>query len=216
MQNYSNKDYEFLGRQVAAGRYVGRNVCFLALILAFLLGLGLGRYAFPDADRTAAQSGGAKRPLGQNSAVADAANPSKQVLESIFQHEEELRKNPQDADAWEHLGNLYFDAQEPEKAIRAYEKALELKPGNTNVLVDCGVMYRQIKNYAKALEFFEKALAIKSEHQNALFNSGVVLYFDLERKEEALANWRKLVAINPNAKTPSGDLVSKLISELSR
>ena len=84
------------------------------------------------------------------------------------------------------------------------------------MLVDCGVMYRQAKNFDNALEYFKKALAIDPEHQNALFNSGIVLYFDLDRKEEALNAWRKLVKINPNAKTPSGDLVTKLITDLSQ
>lgn len=217
MQQYTSKDYEFLGKQVAAGQYVGRTTCLLALVLALLIGICLGRYLFPYTSGLPALSdGGEKRPLGQSSAVVDAVDPNKQLLQSIFQHEEDLRKNPDDAEAWEHLGNLYFDAQEPEKAIRAYNKALELKPGNTSVLVDCGVMYRQAKNFDNALEYFKKALAIDPEHQNALFNSGIVLYFDLDRKEEALNAWRKLVKINPNAKTPSGDLVTKLITDLSQ
>lgn len=216
MQQYTSKEHEFLGRQVAAGQYIGRTTCFLALALSLLIGACLGRYVFPYTPALPGMSAaGEKRPLGQNSAMADAVNPNKQLLQSIFQHEEDLRKNPEDAEAWEHLGNLYFDAQEPEKAIRAYTRALELKPANTSVLVDCGVMYRQMKDYNKALEYFKKALEIDPKHQNALFNSGIVLYFDLNRKEEALNSWRQLVKINPNAKSPSGDLVTKLITELS-
>lgn len=216
MQQYSIKDYEFLGKQVAAGHYVGRSTCLLALVLALLIGMCLGRYVFPySSGADSLSAGGDKRPLGQGSAMADAANPNKQLLQSIFQHEEDVRKNPDDAEAWEHLGNLYFDAQEPEKSIRAYHKALEIKPGNTSVLVDCGVMYRQVKDYDKALECFQKALEIDKGHQNALFNSGIVLYFDLNRKEEALSAWRTLVKVNPNAKTPTGEPVSKLITELA-
>ncbi|MCL1940008.1 MAG: tetratricopeptide repeat protein [Desulfovibrionaceae bacterium] len=214
MQQYTSKDYEFLGKQVAAGRYVGRTTALLALVLFLLIGMCLGRYVFPYSSGLSAERG-EKRPLGQSSGLADALNPNKQLLQAIFQHEEDLRKNPDDAEAWEHLGNLYFDAQEPEKAIRAYNRALELKPGSANILVDAGVMYRELKNYDMALEYFKKALTLDPKHQNALFNSGVLLYFDLNKKEDGLNSWRELVKINPNAKTPSGDPVSKLITDLS-
>jgi len=216
MQQYTSKDYEFLGKQVASGQYVSRTTFLLALVLALLVGMCLGRYVFPYAALTAGGEGGDKRPFGQGSSVmADAVNPNKQLLQSIFQHEEDLRKNPDDAEAWEHLGNLYFDAEEPEKAIRAYNRALELKPANTSVLVDCGVMYRQVKDFDNALKYFQKALELDPKHQNALFNSGIVLYFDLNKKDEALNTWRKLVKINPGAKTPSGEPVTKLITDLS-
>ena len=215
MIQYSSKDYEFLGKQVAAGQYVGRTTFALALVLVLLIGMCLGRYVFPHSTGLTAADNGQKRPLGQGSAVAEAVNPNKQILQSIFQHEQDLQKNPDNAEAWEHLGNLYFDAGEPEKSIKAYNKALELKPDSANVLVDCGVMYREIKDFNSALEYFQKALAIEPEHQNALFNSGIVMYFDLNQKEEALAAWRKLVKINPNAKAPTGDPVTKLIKELS-
>ena len=156
---------------------------------------------------------GQKRPLGEKSNIAAAVNPNKQLFDSILQHEEELRRDPKNAESWEHLGNLYFDANDPGKAVNAYLKALELNPGNTSVLVDCGVMYRELRQYDKALEFFKKALAIDPKHEFALFNSGIVLYHDLDRKDEAMEAWRALVAINPNAKAPSGELVSDMIKK---
>jgi len=186
--------------------------------------MGLGRYVFPYSDTAAVlqpdlQSASLyKRPLGQSPFLpnpADALLPNRQLLQAIFQHEEELQSNLDNAEAWEHLGNLYFDLREPEKSIRAYTKALELRPDNITVLVDCGVLYRQLKKYDMALQYFKKALDIDPKHQHALFNSGVILYFDLERKEEGLNFWRELVNINPTAKTPSGDPVTRLIADLS-
>jgi tetratricopeptide (TPR) repeat protein len=210
---YSKKDYEVLGKQVAAGRYVSVATCALALVLALLAGICLGRYVFPDSG-PGAEAAGAKRPLSGDSGLAAAVNPKQQLLQSIFQHEEELRRDPSNGETWEHLGNLYFDADEPTKAVNAYNKALELNPGNTSVLVDCGVMYRQLKLYDKALEYFQRALRIDAKHENALFNSGVVLYFDMQRKEEALKVWRELVNVNPDARTPSGEPVSTMLETL--
>lgn len=210
---YSNKDYEFLGKQVAAGRYVQRTTFALALVVALLLGALLGRYVFPDLPQGAVP-GETKRPIGKDSADSPFSFDN-QVADSIKQHEEQVRQTPENAEAWEHLGNLYYDAHQTEKAITAYNKALALKPDNTSVLVDCGVMYREAKQFDKALEYFQRALQINAKHEHALFNSGVVLLFDLKRKEEAMKVWQSLVQINPNAKAPSGELVSKLIQDMS-
>lgn len=207
---YSEKDYIFLGKQVAAGRYVSRSVFALSLVLALLIGLCIGRYALPDAPAPAGQ----KRPLTQEGAASLTDN--RQTLQSIFRHEEDVRKNPDNVEAWEHLGNLYFDAGEPQKAVNAYNRALELKPGNTSVLVDCGVMYRELKEYPKALEYFRKALEIDPKHEHALFNSGIVLYFDLKQKDEGLNAWRELLKVKPDARTPSGEPLSTMIDTLSR
>lgn len=211
---YSSKEYELLGKQVAAGQYVSRSTFVLSLILALLLGMCLGRYAFPH--QPEGGETGQKRPLGQNSDMAAAVAPNQQLLQSIFQHEEDVRRDPSNAEAWEHLGNLYYDVGEAQKSVNAYNRALELNPGNVNVLVDCGIMYLQLSQPEKAVEYFDRALAFDPGHQNALFNKGIVLYHNLNKKDEAIASWRALVGVNPEFKAPSGQLVSKMIEEHSK
>jgi tetratricopeptide (TPR) repeat protein len=219
---YSNKDYESFGRQVASGRYIHWTTCAFALALVLVAGLCLGRYVFPRPgpaggvnDPVSGESE-TKRPLKDNSGLAAAVNPKQQLLQSIFQHEEEVHRDPANVEAWEHLGNLYFDADEPTKAVRAYNKVLEMAPANVSVLVDCGVMYRQLRQFDPALDYFQKALRIDPKHENALFNSGIVLYFDLQRKEEALNFWRRLLEVNPDARAPTGETLSSMVDSLSR
>jgi tetratricopeptide (TPR) repeat protein len=208
---YSSKELEFLGKQVAAGRYVSRSVFLLALLPALLLGIGIGMLL---------SSGGSvrettdKRPLSESGASEMGKN--KELLQHIFKHEETARKNPNDAEVWKTLGNLYFDAGEAEKAIGAYTRSLELKPGDADVLVDCGVMYRELKKYDEALEYFKKALAVDPRHEQALFNSGIILYFDLDKKEEAFTVWRSLERINPDALAPNGDRIADMIGKLKQ
>lgn len=210
---YSSKDYEFLGKRVAEGQYVERTTFALALVVVLLVGALLGRYVFPY--NPAMLGGGEqKRAIGQQGSSSPAA-ANQNLANSIKQHEDQVAREPNNAEAWEHLGNLYYDSGAPEKSISAYTKSIELKPGNTSVLVDMGVMYRELKEYDKALDSFRKALAINPKHEHALFNTGVVFFFDLKQKEEALKAWRELVKINPNAKAPSGQLVSKLIQDIS-
>ncbi|MDR3175910.1 MAG: tetratricopeptide repeat protein [Desulfovibrio sp.] len=209
---YSQKDLEFLGRQVAAGQYVRRPTFVLALALALVVGLCAGYFLSPSASGPSSGDEARKRPLTKDGA-ADMGRKG-EILQSILRHEEEARKDPGKAEVWEHLGNLYFDAGEAGKAVNAYNKALELSPARPGVLVDCGVMYRDLKQYDKALEYFRKALELQPGHEQALFNSGIVLYFDLGRKEDGIKSWRTLLRKNPDAATPSGGRLADMIEQL--
>ncbi len=209
--SYTAKDLEFLGRQVTEGKYVARTTFILALVLALLAGTAAGRYLIPSGGGTASVQ---KVPLGQGGEDVTAASQERELQESIRSHEAEVAAEPDNAQAWTHLGDLYYQAEQPAKAVQAYERSLSLKPGNTDVLVDCGTMYRALKQYDKAIEYYRKALGINPDHQNALFNSGVVFYYDLNRKEDGLNMWRTLVQKNPQAKAPTGHLVSDIIKEL--
>ncbi len=208
---YSQNDYIFLGKQVAAGTYVRRSTFLLALVLALLVGMGLGSFVFP-------KGGGLALPLQVDggAGASGGAVPSGELTATILQHEQNLRQNPDNAAEWAHLGNLYYDADEPQKSINAYERSLALEPNNTSVLVDCGVMYRELEQYDKALEYFDKALKLDPTHETALFNTGIVLYHDQKKTEQGLDAWRRLVQINPQAVTPRGGLVSDMIKELAR
>ncbi|MCL1984995.1 MAG: tetratricopeptide repeat protein, partial [Betaproteobacteria bacterium] len=128
--------------------------------------------------------------------------------------EEAVRKDPQDLHAWIQLGNSYFDANKPREAIRAYEHALSIKGDDPDVLTDVGIMYRQLGEFERAAEKFTQASAIDPRHEQSRFNLGVVLFFDLNRKDEARKVWRALVGINPRAKTPDGALLSVMLDEL--
>ena len=123
-------------------------------------------------------------------------------------------KEPNKAENWIKLGNFQFDNQNPSAAVTAYENALRLKPGNANVLTDLGIMYRELHRFEDALKAFREAERVQPGHRNALFNQGIVLYYDLKRKNEAEAAWRKLLAADPNAHAPDGTPVSELIKHL--
>ena len=213
---YTAKDIEFMGREVAAGKYVRRTTFILSVALALALG---GMAGFFSASGSG-DAGVVKQPLGQNAqgGVQPGLNMGGNagVFDSILKHEEEVRKDPQNLEAWAHLGNLYFDVDQPEKAVQAYEKSLALKPEQPDILVDCGVMYRELKQYDKALEYFRKALLLNPKHEFALFNSGIVLYHDMNRYEDGLNAWRELVRANPEAKAPDGRPVSAVIEDLSK
>jgi len=122
--------------------------------------------------------------------------------------------NPTNVNAWTQLGHVYFDTNNPPKAIRAYEKSLELNPNNPDVLTDLGVMYRRNGQPDKALATFDQAIAIAPNHEQSRFNKGIVLRYDMNDVEGARKAWEELLKINPNAVAPNGIPVSEAIKSL--
>jgi cytochrome c-type biogenesis protein CcmH/NrfG len=125
----------------------------------------------------------------------------------------QTRDNPEDIEAWIHLGHFYFDSGQPEKAIEAYQTALDLDDTRPDVWTDMGVMYRRVGNPKKAVQSFDKALLQNPSHEIAMFNKGIVLMHDLQDPAGALHIWEKLVQTNPMARTPNGVLVKEMIEQ---
>jgi tetratricopeptide (TPR) repeat protein len=99
------------------------------------------------------------------------------------------------ADTWKELGNIYFDTDQPELAIKAYDRALALRPGDTDILNDQGAMYRQIGDFNKALANFELAGSKDPKNLESLYNSGYVYAFDLNNIPKALVIWKRYLKL---------------------
>lgn len=127
--------------------------------------------------------------------------------------EAKTKTEPKNAEAWTDLGNLYFDADQPAKAVSAYEKSLELKPGNPDVLTDMGVMYRHLNLPLRAVESFDAALARNPAHVIAVYNKAIVLLHDLNKPGDALKALQALKAKKPDAVLPGGRKIDDLIAE---
>lgn len=172
----------------------------VSLLIGFISGVAFGIY----------KSGTIADPhQSQESAALDDERQK-----SIDTLEAKARENPDDVQAWIQLGHQYFDANLPDDAIAAYEKALAIQPGNANVWTDLGVMYRRDGKPQKAIEAFDQAIAIDSAHEISRFNKGIVLFHDLKDEPGALAAWESLLAINPNATSPSGQAVKELVDHI--
>ncbi len=198
------------------------STAILAIILAFVLGAVVGSLApqfmqpvegvrAPVAQAPAAQS-------APQQASAQTAQPASQPqghdMHVIQEFEKQLAKDPTNRKLYVDLGNACFDAHLHERAIQAYEKALQLDPGDADVLTDVGIMYRETNRFDTALERFRQAQAVDPGHINAAFNEGVVLYYDLNKKQEALVRWQRLLDANPKAVAPNGKPLADLIKEL--
>ena len=134
--------------------------------------------------------------------------------QNILKLEAEVTANPEDFQSWRQLGNLYYDHNEPEKAIAAYSKSLEFHSGDANILTDLGVMYRRTKQPQKAIESFNKGIQMEPTHEPARFNKGIVLLYDLNKPGDAIATWEELLKINPEARTGNGESIRDFINNV--
>jgi len=142
--------------------------------------------------------------------------PSQQVPDYeqiIRQYNNVLQQNPQNTEALIGLGNTQMDAELYNEAIDSYNKALEITPENVNVRVDMGICYRRTGHPEMAIEAFKKGLTYQPNHHNALVNTGVVLAYDMNDPEGALAAWNKFLAISPES--PATDRIRQEIARLN-
>lgn len=196
------------------GDTVSRSAAILGACLALVVGVFLGltlQGLFGGPKTPPAPSA---PPATSGPAVSVPPAPSAALADRIKAVEKQTQLEPNNPAAWTELGNLYFDTEQPDKAITAYEKSLTLKPGDPDVLTDQGVMYRQVHQFDKALECFDKAIKANPGHTIASYNKSIVLEHDKNDKAGALAALSALAAANPGAVLPGGRTVTQAIQDL--
>ena len=172
----------------------------VSLLIGFLSGVVLAIYKSP----------------GENGVQPPTVTQQQNGGHDMIAVESQVTATPNDPEAWSHLGDAYFDTDQPAKAIKAYTRALELAPGNPDVLTDLGVMYRRDGQPDQALLVFEQAIQAAPAHEQSRLNKGVVLLYDKKDQTGALQVWEALLAINPMFQLPSGQLLRDFIEELQK
>ena len=97
------------------------------------------------------------------------------------------------------LGNLYFDAERYEDAIKWYEEAVKLSPNDANLSTDLGVSYYYINQADRALEQFNRSLKIDPKHAKTLLNLGIVKAFGKQDLQGASEAWQQVIKLAPQS-----------------
>jgi tetratricopeptide (TPR) repeat protein len=97
------------------------------------------------------------------------------------------------------LGNLYFDAERYDEAIKWYAEALKLAPKDVNISTDLGISYYYTNQPDKALQQFDRSLALDPKHVKTLWNVGVVKAFGKQDLEGAQVAWQQVVQLAPES-----------------
>lgn len=64
--------------------------------------------------------------------------------------------SPQDRSIYQQLARIYYDLQEPDKAIAAYEVIVGQHPDDVDALFDLGTLYFEHGRYAQGLQIYEQ------------------------------------------------------------
>jgi tetratricopeptide (TPR) repeat protein len=110
------------------------------------------------------------------------------------------------------LGNLYFDAERYDDAIKWYGDALKLAPSDVNVSTDLGVSYYYSNQPDKALTQFDRSLKLDPKHAKTLLNVGIVKAFGKQDLDGAEAAWKQVLAIAPDS--PEGQAAKRALDGL--
>jgi tetratricopeptide (TPR) repeat protein len=109
------------------------------------------------------------------------------------------QQSPNDSSVRAELGNMYFDVERYDQAIRWYEDALKLDPRNVEVSTDLGVSYYYTNQPDRALAQFDRSLAINPKHTKTILNQGIVRAFGKQDLTGAAESWQKVIAIAPDS-----------------
>ncbi len=174
---------------------------FISFIGGFLAGAGFAVYKL----------GPEETPHNHEQSATTISDQETQAIATL---EAEVTAKPKNVQSWTRLGNLYYDTNQPQKAIGAYNRSLELHSGDADILTDLGVMYRRNKQPEKAIEAFNKAIAMDPSHQFSRMNKGIVQLYDLKDAQAAITTWEGLLQVAPDAKTASGDSIRDFVDHI--
>jgi tetratricopeptide (TPR) repeat protein len=158
--------------------------------------------------------------LGQREATAQArpaepgTNASVPVLDEakVNAFSSVAEREPSNAAPRVQLGNLYFDAERFDEAIKWYVEALKLSPNDPDVSTDLGVSYYYTNQPDKALEQFNRSLELDPNHVKTLLNMGVVKAFGKQDLDGAMVAWEQVVKLAPDS--PEGQAARRAIESL--
>lgn len=110
------------------------------------------------------------------------------------------------------LGNLHFDAERYQEAIKWYEEALALGDRDVNVSTDLGVCYYYTNQPDRAVTQLEYSLSVDPKHTKTLLNLGIVRAFGKQDLPGAMAAWDEVIKLDPNS--PEGQSARRALDNL--
>lgn len=119
---------------------------------------------------------------------------------------------PQNAAVRAQLGNLYFDADRFDQAIKWYEESLRIRPADPDVSTDLGIAYYYTNQPDRALDRFAHSLRVSPNHTKTMLNQGIVLAFAKQDLDAAAKSWQRVVDLAPDS--PEGQAAKRALESL--
>ena len=166
------------------------------LLLGLMVGWIIGSQAGPRPATLPVQQTATAPAQGQSGQPQQAPALNEQKVAAL---QAEADKDPRNAAPRVQLGNLYFDSERYDDAIKWYTAALQANPKDANVSTDLGIAYYYTNQPDRALQQFERSLQIDPRHTKTLLNVGVVRAWGKQDLEGAARAWEKVIEVAPNS-----------------
>jgi tetratricopeptide (TPR) repeat protein len=144
---------------------------------------------------------GAAQPPAAASSAPAATAPAAATLDEnkVNAYKSVAEREPSNPKPRIELGNIYFDAERYDDAIKWYGDALKLDPKDVNVSTDLGVSYYYTNQPDKALAQFDQSLKIDPKHAKTILNVGIVKAFGKQDLEGAQQAWQQVIQLAPDS-----------------
>ena len=109
----------------------------------------------------------------------------------------QLEQDPNNADEWCFLGQVYLSTSELALAHASLKKSIELDPNNSKAFYYLGIYYRYNKDLSKAEQFFLKTLQLDSDNAKAHGNLGII-YIEKKQYHQSKKHFQFALEINPS------------------
>jgi len=121
-----------------------------------------------------------------------------QLDQAILHFEKAVEIYPYSAMTYNNLGFALASRGQLDQAILQFEKAVEINPGSAEAHNNLGNALASRGQLDQAILQFEKAVEINPGSAEAHCNLGTMLYYSHARVQEALAQWREALRLDPN------------------
>lgn len=117
----------------------------------------------------------------------------------------QLEQEPNNADEWCFLGQVYLSTQEFAKAYASFKKSIALDPNNADAYYYLGLYYRVKKDLPRAEYNFIKTIKIDQDNAKAHGNLGLI-YFEKKRYNKSKSHFQRALKINPQDEIARGKI----------
>jgi len=108
----------------------------------------------------------------------------------------QIKENPNDADAWYHLADLYDRNGQYEQSIEAFKKVVELEPDRGYAYFKMGTAYNRLGKADEAVKSHLEALKYLKNNP-VIYNNLGIAYGKLGKLDEEIDALKKAIEIRP-------------------
>lgn len=137
-------------------------------------------------------------------ALASRSEIQEQILKVLGQQKADelkeldirIEKNPEDAEAYEARGRIFYSAKNYDKAISDFTRVIELDRGSDNTYWYRGYSYVELERLEEGFQDYSKSLELKENP--AVFNNRGVIYADWKKYEKAVEDYDRAIELRPD------------------